>query len=192
MAQQNNFIQEVIIGTRGENNQMHYAPMGISEVNGHILIQPFKPSATFNNLKNQRQCTVNYTTDVRVFAGALTGHRDWQSHDCAVIQGGYLAQALSHQELEVVEFVDGDPRTEFYCRSVHSGNHAPFRGFNRAQNAVLEAAVLTSRLTMLPPEKIQQEMAYLQIAIDKTADEQERVAWGWLVEKITAAGIVLP
>jgi uncharacterized protein len=55
-------------------------------------------------------------------------------------------------------------------------------GFNRAQAAVIELAVLVSRLHMLPVEKITQEMQYLQIAIDKTAGERELQAWQWLVD----------
>ncbi len=189
MAQLKFKIHEVIIGTLRDDGTMHYAPMGIEEVGAHILIQPFKPSATFDNLKRHRQCTINYTDDVRVFAGALTGHRDWASKGCQQIKGGYLAQALAHSELEVVEFIDGDPRTKFKCKIVHNETHAPFRGFNRAQSAVIEAAVLTSRLKMLPAEKIQQEIAYLQIAIEKTAGPRELEAWGWLMAKIKTAGI---
>jgi hypothetical protein len=37
---------------------------------------------------------------------------------------------------------------------------------------------------MLPPEKIEREIAYLQIAIDKTAGPRERQAWAWLMERI--------
>ena len=37
---------------------------------------------------------------------------------------------------------------------------------------------------MLTAEKIDTEMAYLQIAIDKTAGPEEREAWGWLLEAV--------
>ena len=37
---------------------------------------------------------------------------------------------------------------------------------------------------MLPPEKIETEIAYLTIAIDKTAGEREWEAWGWLMARI--------
>ena len=53
-------------------------------------------------------------------------------------------------------------------------------GLNRAQAAVVEGAVLVSRLHMLAPEKIDAELAYLRIAIDKTAGPSELEAWGWL------------
>ena len=55
---------------------------------------------------------------------------------------------------------------------------------NRAQAAVLEGAVLVSRLRMLPPDKVDAEMAYLQIAIDKTAGPESREAWAWLQEAV--------
>ena len=50
--------------------------------------------------------------------------------------------------------------------------------------AVIEGAVLVSRLHMLAPQKVDVEMAYLQIAIDKTASANEHEAWGWLVEAV--------
>lgn len=191
MAQLNKQIHEVIVTTLSETGQPHSAPMGIIEVGNHFLIQPFKPSATYENLKHHRQCTINYTDDVRIFAGSLTGRRDWPTLPCQQIQGQYLELALAHSELEIIDFVDGDPRTSFTGKIVNEVTHAPFRGFNRAQSAVIEAAVLVSRLSMLPAEKVQQEISYLTIAIEKTAGERELEAWGWLMAKIKDAGIEL-
>ena len=62
--------------------------------------------------------------------------------------------------------------------------HRSFLGFNRAQAAVIEGAILISRLERLPREKIDREMAYLAIAIEKTAGPLEREAWQWLEERL--------
>jgi hypothetical protein len=191
VAQLEGKIHEVIITTRSHEGLSHSAPMGISEVNGHILIKPFKPSTTYDNLKQHRQCTINYIDDVRVFAGALTGHRNWTTRPCQQIEGEYLSQALAHTELEIVAFDDDNPRACFKGSVICEVQHAPFRGFNRAQSAVIEAAVLTSRLQMLSAEKIQQEIAYLSIAIEKTAGPRELEAWEWLMKKIQDTGINL-
>ena len=51
---------------------------------------------------------------------------------------------------------------------------------------MVEGAVLVSRLQMLAPDKVEAEMAYLQIAIDKTAGAGEHEAWGWLQEAVAA------
>ena len=50
-----------------------------------------------------------------------------------------LAAALAHAEL-VLERVEEDPqRPRLHCRELCAVTHAPFRGFNRAQAAVIEA-----------------------------------------------------
>ena len=95
-----------------------------------------------------------------------------------------LEQALAHEELAVARVDDDPQRPRFHCRVVHAETHAPFRGFNRAQAAVVEAAILVSRLGMLPAEKIDREIEYLRIAIDKTAGPRERQAWEWLMQRI--------
>jgi len=191
VARLNSKIHEVIVTTLAESGKPHSAPMGISEVNGYFEIKPFKPSATYENLKHNRHCAINFTDDVRIFAGSLTGRRDWPTLPCKDIKGYYLESALSHSELEIIEFEDGDPRTRFVGKVVSEYTHSPFRGFNRAQSAVIDAAVLVSRLGMLPENKIQQEIAYLKIAIEKTAGDKELEAWGWLMQKIDDAGINL-
>ena len=191
MVHLNNKIDEVIVTTLSANGGAHSAPMGITRSNGQVLIQPFKPSTTYDNLKAHRQCTINYTDDVRVFAGAVTGRRTWNTIPCQQIEGEYLEQALAHIELELVIFDDSDPRASFTGTIIKEVMHAPFRGFNRAQNAVIEAAVLTSRLNILPEDKIKQEISYLRLAIEKTGGDRERQAWGWLMDKIEDYGIEL-
>jgi hypothetical protein len=97
-----------------------------------------------------------------------------------------LTDALAHRELELVEVEDDPVRPRLLCRTVHEQSHGAFPGFNRARSAVIEAAILVSRLHMLPMDKIDAELAYLQIAIDKTAGPHELEAWGWLIERIEA------
>ncbi len=127
---------------------------------------------------------MNLTDDVRVFAGALTGHMHFPLVAADKLNGFRMANLLSHQELQLVKVEDDDVRPTLYLKSVHQVNHAPFLGFNRAQAAVVELSILVSRLDRLPQDKILKEKAYLQIAIDKTAGEREQIAWGWLCEKI--------
>ena len=93
-------------------------------------------------------------------------------------------EPFAYEEVELVEIREDPQRPRLLCRTVHMVNSAPFRGFNRAQSAVIEAAILASRLSLLPREKIEHEMAYLTIGIEKTAGPREREAWSWLMEMI--------
>jgi hypothetical protein len=88
--------------------------------------------------------------------------------------------------LQVESVSDDSVRPRHFCRVVQEETHAPFAGMNRAKAAVLELAILVSRLSMLPREKIETEITYLSIAIEKTAGPDEREAWGWLMEKVEA------
>lgn len=177
-------IYETIVTTLNADGSVQIAPMGLRRVDGLYLIAPFKPSTTLANLLRSGQAVVNLTDDVRVFAGCLTGRYDWPLQAAEVVTGRYLEAALTHLELQVERMEDDEQRPRFYCRALHEGTHRPFYGFNRAQAAVLECAILVSRLHRLPEEKITQELQYLQIAIDKTAGKREREAWDWLLERI--------
>lgn len=164
----------------------HIAPMGVHVLDGELLIMPFRPSTTLDNVLATRVAVVNYTDDVRVFAGCLTGRRDWPLCPAERVPGQRLAETLSHAELELLRWEEDEQRPKLYCRVVHEVNHAPFRGFNRAQYSILEAAILVSRLHMLPWDKIESELAYLRIGLDKTAGPAELEAWGWLMEAVEA------
>jgi uncharacterized protein len=177
-------IIESIITTQGPDGAVHIAPMGVTWRDGKPILAPFRPSQTLDNLVAHPFAVINHTDDVRVFAGCLAGRRDWPVRPAEKVTGHVLAGALTHQELEVERREDDDVRPRFHCHVVHEATHAPFRGFNRAQAAVIEAAILVSRLHMLPPEKIDGEMRYLAIAVEKTAGPREREAWGWLTARI--------
>jgi uncharacterized protein len=177
-------IRETIVTTRDGDGRVHVAPLGLIEDGDRLVIAPFRPSTTLDNLLLVPHAVANYCDDVRVFAGCLTGRREWPTRPAAQVPGAVLEQALAHAELTVVDMEDDPVRPRFRCRVVHAQTHAPFQGFNRAQGAVVEAAILVSRLAMLPVDKIEREIAYLQIAVDKTAGPREREAWGWLMQRI--------
>ncbi|MEQ1951114.1 DUF447 domain-containing protein [Mesorhizobium yinganensis] len=179
------YIRESIITTVDLVGKVHIAPIGIiAEADGWV-IAPFRPSVTLDNLTAVPFAVASYTDDVRIFAGSLTGRRDWPLapvEDCPVPR---LEAALAHSVLKVETVSDDPVRPRHFCRVLGQGTHAPFTGFNRAKAAVLELAILVSRLHMLSREKIEAEIGYLTIAIEKTAGPEEREAWGWLMESVT-------
>jgi uncharacterized protein len=181
----NDVIFEVVISTLAADGTPHIAPMGVRYREGGVILMPFKPSATFDNIVRSGHAVLNVLTDTRVFAGSVTGRRAWPVVPAERVPGVRLACALSHLELCLDELLDDAQRPVLHMVRVHGVEHARFVGFNRAQAAVIEGAVLVSRLHMLPAHKVDTEMNYLQIAIDKTAGPEEHEAWGWLTEAVT-------
>ena len=180
-------ILEAIVTTLSPAGELHLVPFGlIGEADGFVLA-PFRPSPTIVNLEANPSFAASSPRDIRVIAGAVTGRRDWPTTPCKAIPGRRLTDSFGHAEFEVAAIEDHETRPRFHGRTVHSEAHAPFIGYNRAQAAVLEAAILSTRLHMLEPEKVLTEMAYLAIAVGKTAGPREREAWGWIEDKVAAA-----
>jgi hypothetical protein len=177
-------IRETIVTTVSACGRVHIAPIGIIADGEGWIIAPFRPSTTLDNLCDVPFAVANYTDDVRVFAGCLTGRHHWPTVPSDEVPVPRLQDALAHAELAVVRVGEDPQRPRYHCRVVRTASHAPFQGFNRAQAAVVEAAILVSRLEFLPREKVEQELAYLEIAISKTAGPAEEEAWGWLVDRV--------
>ena len=181
------YIAETIVTTTGADGKHHVAPLGLIQDGAHWIIGPFKPSRTLDNLRGNPFATASHTDDVRVFAGCVTGRKDWATAPASKIKGAArLADCVSHWELKVERVIEDELRPRFVCALVYAESHKPWGGLNRAQAAVLELAVLTMRLKMLPLEKVENELKYLEIAISKTAGPREEEAWSWLMEKIAA------
>lgn len=200
----NDVIFETVVSTLAADGRPHVAPMGVRYRGEQVVLMPFKPSTTHDNIVATGFAVLNILTDTRVFAGSVTGRREWPLLPAERVTGVRLACALRHVELRLAARADDAQRPRLstddaqrpalntddaqrptlHMSRVHEVNHAAFVGFNRAQAAVIEGAVLVSRLRMLPQQKVDAEMAYLQIAIDKTAGPEEREAWGWLLDAV--------
>jgi uncharacterized protein len=181
-------IFETVVTTLSPAGETHVAPMGVRYAGDRVVLMPFRPSTTLANIEASGCAVLNLLTDVRVFAGCVTGRRDWPTLPVAApdFHGVRLAAALGHVAMRLVAQTDDTQRPVLQLERLHEAQHAPFPGMNRAQAAVVEGAVLVSRLHMLPADKVNSEMAYLQIAIDKTAGPAELEAWGWLQQAVKA------
>ncbi len=179
-------IREGVMTSLNADGSAHITPLGFRRNGAHIVVRPFVPSATLDNLLRHPQAVMNLTDDVRVTAGCLTGRRQWPVAAASAVRGWRLEDALVHLELELDEHLPDRERPTFRCRIVHEAVHRPYAGFNRAQAAVLEAAILVSRLDFIASAKLEAELAYLHIAISKTAGVRELTAWHWLLEAVAA------
>ena len=176
-------IREVIVTTVNARGEPHLAPLGMIADDEHWILAPFLPSTTLENLRQAPFAVANLIDDVRIFAGCLTGRRDWPLTAATIVAAPRLKATLAHLELVVIDVREDALRPRFMCRVAHRASHTPFEGFNRAQAAVIEGAVLISRLHMLPRAEVEAELARLDIVVGKTAGAAEEEAWSWLKDK---------
>ena len=109
-------IRETIVSTMKRRDRVHFAPIGIIAEGDGWIIAPFHPSTTLTNLRNVPFAAANFTDDVRVFAGCLTGRSHWPTAACEEIPVPRLANTLAHAELAVTHVSEDEQRPRFHCR----------------------------------------------------------------------------
>ena len=179
-------IVEGLVTSVDSSGSLNVAPMG-PVVEGDfesLLLRPFQPSTTFNNLAATR-CGVFHVVDqVDVIAKAAIGQLvEWPEVEPAIsIKGFVLKNCCRWFEFTVNNVDASEARSQMPSTIVHRGDRRPFYGFNRARHAVLEAAILATRLHLLPKSKVLDAMASLESAVLKTGGESEQSSFRLLQE----------
>ena len=169
-------ILETIVTTMDGEGTINFAPMGVEWDEELIVLKPFLETTTFRNLRDSKAAVVNLTDDAMLFAQGAISRPEFPFVPASIVRGAVLEAACSWRELEVLTIDATPPRSRIEARVVHRGVRREFVGFNRARNAVLEAAILATRTHLLPAEQIREEYARLQVVVDKTAGPREQEA----------------
>jgi len=184
-------ILEGIVTTANADGSPNVAPMGpiVDPAFRTLVLRPYQTSQTYANLKRQGRGVLHVTDDVELLARAAVNRLEATPEMLTVpgVEGFILASACRWYAFEVSELDDSLPRTQIVARVTESGQLRDFFGFNRAKHAVIEAAILATRLEFLPREEVLAELERLQVPVDKTAGPAERRAFEFLVDYVRQA-----
>ncbi|MDA0832515.1 MAG: DUF447 family protein [Planctomycetota bacterium] len=182
-------ILEGIVTTQNSEGVLNIAPMGplVDEDLTSFTFRPFESSQTYQNLKRSRQGVFHVIDDVYLIAqGAIDRWLESpETFSAETISGRVLSSACRWYEFEIVELRDESPRSTMTARVLHQGKRHDFWGFNRAKHAVLEAAILATRVHLLDPQELQSEFERLQLIVAKTAGPREAAAFALLLSYVT-------
>ena len=179
------YVRETIVTTTNIDGTIKVSPLGVYVEDNLIKLRPFKPSLSLENIIRNKSGVINYIDDVKIFASCITKKNiDIEFVKVKKINCSRIKNAISHTEFKVEKIEDDDKRPTIICSPVNEETHQIFYGFNRAKSAIIELCILASRLGIIDNEKINNEIKYLKIAINKTAGKDELEAWGWLIEYI--------
>jgi hypothetical protein len=177
-------IIECIVTTVNEQGEANVAPMGVTIGEGEILIQPYRDSATFRNLVATGAAVVNLTDNCRLFAESAVSNPPFPTFPAELVPSRVLIDACSYYECSVIHADTTPPRATFRCKIVKKGVLREFVGFNRAKNAIIEAAILATRVRILEVTTILQEYRRLSEIVQKTGGEQEAWAMRYLQDYV--------
>ena len=180
-------ILEGIVTTINEDDTTNISPMGplVDAVMSRLTLRPFQSSTTYRNLKRCGEGVLHITDDVELLARAAVGVVAPPVRDASAVKGRILVDACRWYAFRVVELDDREERTTICCEVVDSGRQRDFFGFNRAKHAVVEAAILATRVGILPDEKIRREMEALEILVAKTGGDDEHRAFAFLTNYLS-------
>jgi hypothetical protein len=158
--------------------------MGVVWGEDRLIIRPYRTTTTYRNLVATGQAVVNLTDNVLIFAQAAVSDAEFPCFPASVVRGVILADACAFREVIVEAIDDGTERATVTCRVVRSGRLRDFLGFNRGKNAVIEAAILATRLRWLGRETVLAEFKRLADIVVRTGDEPEKAAMTFLEEYV--------
>lgn len=179
-------ILECLVTTEDDAGRMHVAPMGphVDEGLNRWTLKPFQSSTTYAHLKLRPRAVVHVIDDSWLLAQALLGQANTAPADYRGDIGYVLREACHWYALRFDHIQDTSPRATFEGTLVGHAVQRPHRGWNRAQFAVLELAILVSRRHLLPAEQLRAEVERWQTVVDKTAGERDRAAFELLRESL--------
>ncbi|QDU79583.1 hypothetical protein Pla110_12940 [Polystyrenella longa] len=174
-------ILEGIVTTQNESDEVNVAAMGpiIGEGFQSLLLRPFQSTLTYQNLKVQPAGVFHIVDDVELLVRAALNlfENPPELLPAEQIRGSILAGSCRWYEFQVRELDDSRDRTEIQVDIVHTGERRHFLGFNRAKHAVIEYAILASRLFMLQEEEVFAKYQEFLTILEKTGGPQESLAF---------------
>ena len=184
-------ILEAIVTTRNDDGSVNVSPMGprVDESMTRFTLRPYQTSTTCQNLQRARQGVLHVTDDVELIARAAVNQLDPlpAMRPATSVEGNILEAACRWYAFEVDSIDDQDERVTMNCRVLDHGRHRDFFGFNRAKHAVVEAAILATRVQFLPADLIRTQLDALQVIVEKTAGSQEHQAFALLQDYVAEA-----
>lgn len=179
-------ILEGLVTTLGPDGGIHLAPMGPRILkNEQILLRPFPTSQTCRNLKAHGEGVLHVTDDVLLLAkAALNEAVIPPNRPAQCVRGFVLTDACRAIEFRVVSIDETQERVQILASVVHSQSLRDFFGFNRARHAVLEAAILATRLHILSLDEVTAEYRKLNVLVEKTGGPREHEAFAYLQQHL--------
>lgn len=186
----NQLILEGIVTTKNDDGSVNVSPMGpvVDRDVTELRLRPFYTSKTYQNLRLHGRGVFHVTDDVDMLVRAATGSLSVVPEMLPdVAQGLVIANACRWYAFEVSSLDDSEQRVEIECSVVERGRLRDFLGWNRAMHSVLEAAILATRVGLLPPEEIQRQLNPLSTIVEKTGSKKEMECFEFLVQTINSS-----
>lgn len=192
-------ILEGLVTTTVASGDMHVAAIGPTVDDRErwsgplrrLVLRPFPGSQTASNLLRSRAGVFHAVDDVLLVARIVAGRLDGRpaARPAESITGFVLADACRAWEFQVDAVDDSAERLWLAAQVVREHAGRPFLGFNRAAHAIVEAAILVTRLHLSDAVEVQRQFRDLEPLVAKTGGPREREAFDLLAARLADSPI---
>lgn len=170
-------ISEGLVTSIDSRGGVHFSPLGpvVDHDYRELLLRPFQPSTSFNNLSARRCGVFHIVDDVELITRCVTHTLQVPPAVTAAtsIEGWVLKDCCRWLEFRVLSVDSSEPRSRMQAEVTHRGERRAFWGYNRARHAILELCILATRTQFLPAEDIRAAFRYFEPVIQRTAGTSE-------------------
>jgi hypothetical protein len=182
-------LLEGIVTSLNADGSPHIATMGpiVDAAFEWLLLRPFRTAVTYQNVKRTGEGVLHVTDDVELMARAAVGRLESLPtfRPATAVNGVILDDACRWYAFRITSIDDSAERTAVVAQVVDSGRGRDFFGFNRAKHAVIEAAILATRIELLDHDHVLAELERLAAPVAKTGGHTERRAFEFLRRYVT-------
>lgn len=175
-------IIESIVSTVDQEKKVNLAPMGVLWGEEVLVIKPYKDTTTYRNLIATKEGVVNVTDNVLIFAKSALSDVQFPHFPASHVEGVVLEDACYYYEVVASKIDVAEERAEISCEVVGRGWLRDFLGFNRGKNAVIEAAILATRLRFYERQEVLAKFQCYEEIVAKTGGKQEMEAMRYLMD----------
>lgn len=187
-------ILEGIVTTLGENGRVNVSPMGpiASPDLRTLTLRPFKSSQTYQNLKTHGEGVFHVIDDAEMLARAAVSDITPEMRRASAVNGWIIQGACRALELRVRSLDESTERASILVDVVRIETLRESFGFNRAKHAVVEAAILATRVHFLPREQILSKFDELAVLVQKTGGAAEERGFALLRDHVLTSPLPVP
>jgi hypothetical protein len=139
-------IIETVITTINELGRIHFSAVGVKFFKSKALFDLYKKSDTFENLKIKDYGIINIVDKAEYFIKAALSSEKIDISEIKKNELYYLTDCCSYYHFKVLKIKDCGRKYRVEVKILRKKENRKYIGFNRANNLLLEAAIIASRI----------------------------------------------
>lgn len=182
-------IIETVITSLDENEELHFAALGVEFFNQNLSFYPYKESKTLKNIISRKEGVVNIVDRAEYLIKAALGDYKLSVNKIKDDNLYYLKDSCHYYKFKLLSVLEMDDKYKVSGKIVFDQMNREYLGFNRANNLLLEAAVKASRIGI--KTTVKEVIAFLannKRVILKTGDKNTEYLFNFLKKYIDDLG----